>query len=67
MDGKFTLNKTDLKEGKTLRGEKQEKVEQFLADSDGFLMIVKTDFSAVFGIFVSLNFKIKNREKTDHK
>ena len=42
MAGNFTLNETDLGNGNDLRNGKEKEVEQFLADSDGFLMLIKT-------------------------
>jgi hypothetical protein len=56
------LNETDLKYDKKLYGEKYNKVEQFLADSKGFLMLIKTDYNKVMGFFVPSNFKGRKSE-----
>ena len=64
-DGNFTLTSKDLESGNNLRDERRERLYQFLADSDGFLMLVSTNYSKVFGIFVPSNFKTRGYHWTN--
>ena len=60
------MNETDLEVNGNLNGEIKEKVEQFLADSDGFLMLVKTNSNKVIGFFIPSNFKEKLYKKSSN-
>jgi len=47
-----------------LRDARRDRLYEFLADSDGFLMLISTNYDKVFGFFVPSNFKIRSVEAT---
>jgi len=47
-----------------LSGARRDSLYEFLADSDGFLMLMSTTFGKVIGFFVPSNFKIRSVEAT---
>jgi len=62
--GRFALGPTDLLPGQDLRGARRDGLHEFLADSDGFLVLISTDYDKVIGFFVPSNFKIRSTEAT---
>jgi len=47
-----------------LRDARRDRLYEFLADSDGFLMLISTNYDRVIGFFVPSNFKIRSAEVT---
>jgi len=45
-----------------LRGARRDGLEEFLADSDGFLTLISTNYDKVIGFFVPSNFKRRSVE-----
>jgi hypothetical protein len=66
VDGRFTFTEKDLDKSNDLGDERRKTLYQFLADSDGFLILVRSNFDKTFGFFVPSNFqKRDNSEMTN--